>query len=57
MEGSEVDKLATALLEYCFNCGNFGAKLGQDNTVTMIMSHGKGVGGFFRNLQKRGEGN
>ena len=52
-----VDELATALLEYCFDCGNFGAKLGQDNTVTMIMSHGKGVGGFFRNLQKRGEGN
>lgn len=57
LEGSEVDKLAAALLEYCFDCGNFGAKLGQDNTVTMIMSHGKGVGGFFRNLQKRGEGN
>lgn len=32
-------------------------KLGQNNTVTMIMSHGKGVDGFFRNLQKRGEGN
>ena len=57
VEGSEVDKLATALLDYCFDCGNFGAKLGQDNTVTMIMSHGKGVDGFFRNLQKRGEGN
>jgi hypothetical protein len=57
VEGSEVDKLAIALLDYCFDCGNFGAKLGQDNTVTMIMSHGKGVDGFFRNLQKRGEGN
>lgn len=52
-----VDKLAEALLEYCLDCGNFGAKLGQNNTVTMIMSHGKGVDGFFRNLQKRGEGN
>ena len=52
-----VDKLAEELLNYTFDCGNFGSKLGQDNTVTMIMSHGKGVGGFFRNLQKRGEGN
>lgn len=52
-----IDRLAEKLLSYTFDCGNFGAKLGQDNTVTMIMSHGKGVGGFFRNLQKRGEGN
>ena len=56
--GSEAaDKLAEELLNYTFDCGNFGSKLGQNNTVTMIMSHGKGVGGFFRNLQKRGEGN
>lgn len=53
----EVDKLAEELLEYCFTCGNFGFKLGQDNAVTMVMSHGKGVDGFFRNLQKRGEEN
>ena len=56
-DSNRVDELSAALLEYCFDCGNFGTKLGQNNTVTMIMSHGKGVDGFFRNLQKRGEGN
>ena len=57
MDPETVDQLAEELLNYTFDCGNFGSKLGQNNTVTMIMSHGKGVGGFFRNLQKRGEGN
>ena len=57
MDPETVDQLAEELLNYTFDCGNFGFKLGQNNTVTMIMSHGKGVGGFFRNLQKRGEGN
>ena len=56
-DGDHKDRLADSLLEYCFDCGNFGAKLGQDNAFTMVLSHGKGVDGFFRNLQKRGEEN
>lgn len=51
------DTLATELLEYIFECGNFGQKAPMSNTVTYVLSHGKGLTGFFRNLQKRGEGN
>ena len=51
------DALATELLEYVFECGNFGQKAPMSNTVTYVLSHGKGLSGFFRNLQRRGEGN
>ena len=51
------DSLCEALLEYAFECGNFGQKMGTSNTVTMVLSHGSGVRGFFRNLQLRGESN
>ena len=45
------------LLDYCFECGNFGHKDPRNNTVRMVMSHGRGVKGFFRNLQKQGVSN
>lgn len=51
------DAVCAELLEYCLACGNFGAKLGMHNTVAMVLSHGRGVGGFFRNLQQRGKDN
>ena len=46
-----------ALADYAFACGNFGKKAGVSNTVTMVLSHGSGIRGFFRNLQQRGESN
>lgn len=53
-----VDKeLCADLLEYLFECGNFGYKNPTDNTAAMVISHGRGVRGFFRNLQHRGEAN
>ena len=51
------DSVCEALLNYVFQCGNFGHKAGMSNTVTMVFSHGSGIIGFFRNLQKRGERN
>ena len=51
------DALADDLLEYAFECGNFGYKDAANNTVTMVMSHGRGFIGFFRNLQDRGKAN
>ena len=51
------DKLCADLLEYLFDCGNFGFKHPTDNTAAMVISHGRGVRGFFRNLQTRGEAN
>lgn len=50
-------EICESLMEYIFECGNFGMKGGVHNDVTMVMSHGKGIQGFFRNLQRRGEGN
>ncbi len=46
-----------ALLEYAFECGNFGKKAGMNNTVTMVLSHSDGLRGAFRNLQDCGERN
>ena len=46
-----------ALLDYVFECGNFGHKDALNNTMVMVMSHGRGVRGFFRNLQLRGMAN
>ena len=51
------DQISTELLQYVFDCANFGHKAPTSNTVTMVLSHGKGVVGFFRNLQMRGESN
>ena len=51
------EKLCKDLLEYLFDCGNFGFKNPTDNTAAMVISHGRGVRGFFRNLQSRGEAN
>ena len=51
------DQVCADLLQYVMDCANFGAKAPMNNTVTMVLSHGKGVTGLFRNLQKRGENN
>ena len=51
------DALVDDLLDYAFECGNFGYKDAANNTVTMVMSHGRGFIGFFRNLQDRGKAN
>lgn len=51
------DQVCADLLLYVLDCANFGAKAPMNNTVTMVLSHGKGVTGLFRNLQKRGENN
>ena len=45
------------LLDYAFECGNFGHKDSANNTITMVMSHGRGLKGFFCNLQRQGENN
>lgn len=42
------------LMEYIYECGNFGHKDMNNNTMIMVMSHSKGVKGFFYNLQRRG---
>ena len=51
------DRVVEDLLDYIFESGNFGQKDAANNTVTMVMSHGRGVKGFFRNLQTRGKAN
>lgn len=50
-------ELCRDLLDYIFVCGNFGYKQGMSNSAAMVISHGRGLRGFFRNLQKRGEAN
>ena len=49
------EQLCSELLEYLFECGNFGRKLGANNTVMAVFSKGKGINSFFVNLQKSGE--
>lgn len=51
------DSTIDAFIEYIFACGNFGHKDAANNTVVMVMSHGRGVKGFFKNLQKQGTAN
>ncbi len=51
------DALCDELMDYVLACGNFGKKQGEHNTAAMVLSHGHGLTGFFRNLQKRGEVN
>ncbi len=51
------EQVCADLLEYLFECGNFGRKPGNNNTAIMVMSHSRGIKGFFRNLQQRGEAN
>ena len=48
------DSTVEKLLDYVYECGNFGSKDSGNNTMIMVMSHGRGVKGFFRNLQNRG---
>lgn len=48
------DKTVERLLNYIIECGNFGRKDASNNTMIMIMSHGRGIKGFFKNLQDRG---
>ena len=48
------DTTVEKLLDYVYECGNFGSKDSRNNTMIMVMSHGRGVKGFFRNLQNRG---
>ena len=50
-------ELSKELLDYIFECGDFGHKQGMSNSAAMVISHGRGIRGFFRNLQKRGEAN
>lgn len=42
------------LLDYIFEWGNFGHKDIKNNAAVMVMSHGRGVKGFFKNLQHQG---
>lgn len=51
------DEIVDAFLEYAFDCGNFGHKDAKNNTVVMVMTHGRGIKGFFRNLQRQGMSN
>ncbi len=51
------DSTVDAFIEYIFACGNFGHKDAANNTVVMVMSHGRGVKGFFKNLQRQGTAN
>lgn len=48
------DSTIKKLLDYVYECGNFGSKDARNNTMIMVMSHGRGVKGFFKNLQNRG---
>lgn len=48
------DGTVERLLAYIIECGNFGKKDLDNNTMIMIISHGRGIDGFFRNLQERG---
>lgn len=48
------DKTVEKLVDYIIECGDFGRKDAPNNTVIMIMSHGRGVWGIFKNLQERG---
>ena len=49
------ERLCSELLEYLFECGDFGRRLGANNTVTSIFSKGKGMRNLFINLQDDGE--
>lgn len=49
------EQLCSELLEYLFECGNFGEKLGANNTVTTFLSKGKGFSNLLINLQRDGE--
>ena len=51
------DHTVDDLLDYAFECGNFGSKDSSNNTIIMVMSHGRGVKGFFKNLQQQGLAN
>ena len=51
------DRTVDKLLDYVSKCGNFGYKDSDNNTIVKVLSHGRGVRGFFRNLQERGLSN
>ena len=52
----EVDELlCQGMLNYLFECGNFGRKLGANNRVIAVFSQGKNLKSFFINLQQKGE--
>ena len=48
------DSTAEMLLDYIFESGNLGQKDSANNTMIMVMSRGRGIKGFFKNLQERG---
>jgi len=48
------EQLCEELLQYLFECGNFGSKQGIRNEAAMVISHGRGIIAFFGNLQRRG---
>ena len=49
--------LCEELMEFVLSCGNFGNKMGMNNTVSMVVSQNQSPYAFLRNLQKRGEYN
>ena len=51
------DDTVDMLLDYIYECGNFGRKDRNNNTMIMVMIHSRGVKGFFSNLQRRGVAN
>ena len=49
------ESLCEELLAYVFECGNFGNKLGANNTVISVFSKGRSVKSLFFDLQRSGE--
>ena len=49
------ETLCEKLVDHVFECGNFGAKMGADNSVVTVFSKSNGVKGFFASLQNSGE--
>lgn len=51
------DRIVGELYQYVFETGNFGYKDIFNNNIIKVMSHSRGIDGFFRNLQNRGLNN
>ena len=49
------ESLREEFLNYIFECGNFGEKLGDNNIVMSVFSKGKSAKSFFTGLQRSGE--
>lgn len=55
-DAAEAD-LCEELMEFILSCGNFGNKMGINNTVSMVVSQNRSLHVLLKNLQKRGEYN